>query len=416
MVNYNDSGKNNTMRKLIYLLPAMIMFLYSCGKNDQTDYKDLLNGQEIVYTGMIKNVITRPGNLAIGLEWRKPSDPRIVKYVIYYNNKADSQVVDMNGNADTIKTVIRGLSEYDYAFTIYSYDADGNRSVPAVVNNAKAYGPIYISTLLNRGYNATTPFSIEDDGTLKLNFITPDTINIATTIRYTDINDQPAEVVLGPDQSSITLPVYKGGTPITYRSSYIPVRNALDVFQAPKTDVFPAIDGIVQCNKSLFQKLKLPYDMDPYGGDTDIDKLWNGSTTPQGFPNLFHSNGSSPLPGTLSFDMGRIYNHLTQIEEIGRDCCNNPADFEVWGIDDLTNAATTLPSNDPGWKAESLSKGWTLLQQVQRTDNGNAPLKVDLISNPPPVRYIRIRVLRNVNDETRYTNISQITLFANLLN
>lgn len=405
------------MKKLTYLLPALILLAYSCSKNDhQTDYKNFLNGQEIVYTGAVKNVLTRPGNLAMGLEWKKPPDPGIVKYVIYYNNKADSQVVTVNGNTDTIKTVIRGLSEYAYAFTIYSYDANGNRSVPTEINNAKVYGPIYVSTLLNRGYNATTPFTIEDNGTLRLNFITPDTINIATTIQYTNTSDQSTQVVLDPNSSTIVLPAYKGGTPITYRSSYIPVRNALDVFLAPKADVFPVIDGIVPCNKSLFRKAKLPYDMDPYGGDTDIDKLWNGSTTPQAFPNIFHNNGSAPLPGTLTFDMGKVYNRLTQIEEIGRDCCNNPDDFEVWGIADLANAATTLPPTDPGWKAESLSKGWTLLQQVKRTDNGNAPVKVNLVANPPPVRYIRIRVLHNANNEGNYTNISQITLFANLLN
>lgn len=409
--------KNTTMKKLIYILPVIILLAYSCKKNDnQTDYKDFLNGQEIVYTGAVRDVVTRPGNLAIGLEWRKPSDPNIVKYVIYYNNKADSQVVAVSGNTDTIRTVIRGLSEYTYAFTIYSYDAKGNRSIPIEVNNAKVYGPLYISTLLNRGYDPAAPFSITDDGTLKLNFVAPDTINIATTIQYTDNNNQPAEVTLSPDSSSIALPAYKGGTPISYRSSYIPVRNALDVFLAPKADIYPVIDGVVQCNKALFKKVKLPYDMDPYGGDTDVDKLWSGATTPQSFPNVYHNNGAAPLPGTLTFDMGKVYNRLTQIEEIGRDCCNNPDNFEVWGIADISNAATTLPPNDPGWKAEALTKGWTLLKQVQRTDDGMAPFKVDLIANPPAVRYIRIRVLHNINGEGNYTNISQITLFANLLN
>jgi hypothetical protein len=114
--------------------------------------------------------------------------------------------------------------------------------------------------------------------------------------------------------------------------------------------------------------------------------------------------------------MGKIYKHLLSIEEIGRNCCHNPDDFEVWGITDLTNASTTLPANDPGWKAESIAKGWKLLKEIKRTDDGQAPLKTDFDSNVPPARYIRIRVLHNSNGENNYTNMTQITFWANLLN
>jgi Domain of unknown function len=117
------------------------------------------------------------------------------------------------------------------------------------------------------------------------------------------------------------------------------------------------------------------------------------------------------MPQTLTFDMGKVYYGLTHVEETGRDCCHNPDDFEVWGIADITNAATTLQPNDPGWAAEAVAKGWALLKEVKRTDAGQAAQKFDLNNTTTPVRYIRISVKHNADGETNYTNMSEITMF-----
>ncbi|AYL98515.1 DUF4998 domain-containing protein [Mucilaginibacter celer] len=145
------------MKKLIYILCCcfMLIAVYSCKKNHQTDFRNFLGDHEVVYTGSVGKVTIQPGNLEIGLKWAASSDPSITKYVIYYNNKADSSVVNISGKTDTIRAVIKNLAEYTYSFTIYSYDAKGNRSIPTEINNAKVYGPLYIGTLQNRSYNAT---------------------------------------------------------------------------------------------------------------------------------------------------------------------------------------------------------------------------------------------------------------------
>jgi hypothetical protein len=110
--------------------------------------------------------------------------------------------------------------------------------------------------------------------------------------------------------------------------------------------------------------------------------------------------------------MGQLYNELTHVEITGRNCCNNPDHFEVWGIADITNAATTLPGNDAGWKDEAIAKGWILLQDVTRTDDGIAPFKINLRAGIPPVRYIRIRVLHVTSGDSNYSNISELSFWA----
>jgi hypothetical protein len=400
------------MKNLIYILLGCVLLAtwYGCQKdNHATDYKNFYNGHEIIYTGAVASTIIEPGNLEMGLKWKASSDPSIVKYVVFYNNKADSVVVNVADKKDSIRTVIKGLSEYTYSFTIYSYDAKGNKSIPFEVNNAKVYGPIYAATLLNRAYDAANPYVLNNDGSVKLNFITPDTINIKTVIKYTNAAGVASSAILLPTSNSITLPNFKAGTPITYQSFYIPERTAIDTFAVATYDTFPRIYTYVKCDKSLFSEVHLPQDVSTYSSETSISKLWDNSDGPQGYPNIFHSDGSY-IPHVLTFDMGKSYDNLGQAEEVGRNCCNNPDQFEVWGINSLTGATTTLRADNSGWKAEAIAKGWILLKSVTRSDDGQAALKVDLLSNPPPIRYIRIRVLHTVTG-SGYSNMSEMTFW-----
>ncbi|HKO82570.1 MAG TPA: DUF4998 domain-containing protein [Chitinophagaceae bacterium] len=391
----------------ITLALTLAVILFCCKKSD-TEFRDFLEEQEIIYPGVPVSVNYRPGNERIMLLWKPSPDPGITKYVVYWNNKADSTVIT-SANADTVKVLIPNLNEYVYSFTIYSYDAKGNSSIPLTVNNAKVYGPLYTGGLLNRGYNAGTPYVVNADGSVQLNFNTPDTINITTSIKYTNQAGNMVETQLAPGDNSITLPDYKAGTIVQYRSSYIPVLNAIDTFNVASYSDFPQIYTFVQANKSLFRENALPNDVGTYSGETSVSRLWDGSVGPQGYPNIFHSDGSY-LPHVLTFDMGQLYNNLGQMEETGRDCCNNPTKFEVWGIADITNAATTLRADDAGWKAEAIAKGWTLLKEVTRTDDGKPALKYDLLENPPPVRYIRIRVINTATGST-YSNFSEVTFW-----
>jgi len=395
------------MKHLKYISCGLILFLlfYGCKKND-TEFREFFDNHEVVYTGAVGDVQNGAGNLRVALKWKSSTDPSITKYVVYWNNKLDSQIVDVKGKTDSISTVISGLQEYVYSFSIYSFDSKGNRSIPKEVNNVKVYGPVYSSTLLNRPINSEQPYLSYEPNSVILNFNAPDTINVNTVIKYTSNSGAQAEAVLLPSASSILLKDYKLGTPIEYKSSYIPAKGAIDIFTVAS---YSAFRGEVPCDKSLFREVRLPGDVNTYEGATSISKLWDGSVKPQGYPNIFHSDGAY-ISHVLTFDMGKTYTNLTKMEETGRDCCNNPDKFEVWGINDLTGAATTLRADDAGWKAEALSKGWVLLKEATRTDNGQEAMRFDLISNPPPVRYIRVRVLHTVTGSA-YSNMSELTFW-----
>lgn len=385
--------------------------VYSC-KKYETDFRGFLGENEIVYTGAVGKVTDLPGNLRVGLKWKTSSDPSITGYTIYWNNRRDSLVVGKGDRTDSVIAIVPGLNESVYSFTIYSFDAKGNKSVPQEVNNVRVYGPLYTNTLLNRQYNVTTPYLSYSASSVILNFLTPDTINVNTQIRYQNNAGTQVEKLLRPDASTIELTDYKLGTPIQYRSAYIPKKGAIDVFNVSDYSTLPEyVFKDVICDKSLFRENKLPNDVNTYEPGTSVSKLWDGSNGPQGYPNIFHSDGSGGMPHTLTFDMGKVYTHLTYVEETGRNCCNNPDQFEVWGIADISNAATTLPSANAGWKDEAIAKGWTLLANVRRTDDGQSAQKYAIIANPPPVRYIRVRILHVTSGDGNYSNISEMTFW-----
>ncbi|KAA2240294.1 hypothetical protein F0L74_29465 [Chitinophaga agrisoli] len=389
---------------------AIVLLFLACSKK-ATDYRDLLGDKEIQYPGAVSNVTVLPGKGRLMLMWQPSPDPSVTRYVVYWNNSADSVTIsaDKHQPTDTVKSIITGLNEYTYTFFIYSYDAEGNKSVVKEVDNAHVYGSIYQNSLHNRLPDAATPFKVNDDGSAVLYFTTPDTINTTTDIHYTNAGGIASVISLQADAAFVTLPSYKPGGVISYQSAYLPVMGSLDTFYTVQPDTFPNIFKLVECDKGLFQEADLPHDMGLLQSDTRVSKLWDGSVGPQGYPNIYHNN-SSGTPGTFSFDLGKLYNNLGVIEETGRNCCHNPAEFEVWGIADNTDAAPDLNANDPNFKSAMQAKGWTLLTTAVRGDDGNAPMKFNFMDNPPPVRYIRIRVLRTV-DNSNDINLSELSFW-----
>ena len=88
----------------LILLLASIFLIVSCSKTP-TEYRSFLGESEKIYPGVISNVKVNPGNQRILLTWQPNTDPNVTKYIVYWNNKADSIIIDAtsNNSSDTIK-------------------------------------------------------------------------------------------------------------------------------------------------------------------------------------------------------------------------------------------------------------------------------------------------------------------------
>lgn len=393
--------------KLSYIPFAFTILLAGSCVKKPTDYRSFLHGEEITYPAAAAGIEAGPGKNRVLLKWPSSADPTITKYIIYWNNQADSAIVNANPSHsyDTVKAYINSLDEGVYSFTISSFDSKGNKSIPVNIENIKVYGEKYQGGLLNRVVSKVSYIN----NLLMLTWATPDTVNVNTEIKYTDLSGQVKTALLPADSNELVIADWKLPTKIFYRSSYKPENDAIDTFVVTYDDSL--IVSNLPVDKSLWKQVLLPNDANVNAYGTSLANIWDGQ--PGGYPNIYHSDGAS-IPHTFTIDLGKVYNQLTKFEEWGRtDCaCHNPDDFEVWGIADTTGAIPSLLPTAPGWKSESIAKGWTLLTEVKRKDNGIPGIQTDIINNPPPVRFIRVRVLHTIDNSTS-SHMSEISFWYN---
>jgi hypothetical protein len=221
-----------------------LLYLALAGcKKYSADYKSFLDHKEVIYPGLATGVTYHPGNLRAVLIWHPSPDPSIKNYVITWNNNTDSVVVAATSHspADSITVSIPNLKEYVYSFTIVAHDNDGNKSVGQDLNNVRVYGPVYQSTLLNRGYDIAHPFTLNPDGSVDLNFVHPDSGNVSTAVQYTTNASGVKILTLLPANNVINLPDFKFGTDVKYQSAYMPAPNAADQFNTPSQATYPTV-------------------------------------------------------------------------------------------------------------------------------------------------------------------------------
>lgn len=284
---------------------CFIAALFGCSKKDE-NYKKLVGDGEIYYPGAISNPNYFAGYLRTQLIWSPSPDPQITKYKIFWNNKQDSMEVAAASHnpLDTVKAIIPNLREGTYTFNIYSVDRDNHVSIAKNINSVRVYGPVYLSGIFNRGYNADTPYTLDIlRGSVRLKFNRPDSINIKTVVTYQDNSGNTNNVTLKPDSNGITLNNFKFGTNVTYQSAYIPTKGAIDVFTVPDESTYPAIVRSGDITSLFIKNSGNPFlRSDNNGGKWGNPKDW------QYTPNVVNQDGGKG--GGWSWD----YNGVIHVE------------------------------------------------------------------------------------------------------
>jgi hypothetical protein len=399
------------LNKIVLTCCFSAIFLMSCEKYAD-NYKDYLGNKEVVYPGVIKNPGYRAGNLQTQLYWNPSPDPSITKYIVSWNNGSSTLEVPATSHnpSDEVRVVIPNLNEYVYTFTIVSYNEEGNSSVKKDVNNVRVYGATYIATLLNRSYNAANPYEFLTNGSLQLNFNKRDTMNVSTTINYTNTSGVAATKELGPEVNAVVISDYKVGTTIRYRSSYQPESNSYDVFNVSQFTDFPTIIKVTQLDKSLFREFRLPTDSpDEYGWV--LSRTWDNIT---GKDQGYHTGGTG-MPQSFTINLGqsaqldnfRIWQRESALYDVG-----NLKVFEIWG----SNSPNPNGSFDSSWT--KLGTFTSVKPSGQpRGQNSDADYafarageKFSFPAGTPAVRYVRIKVLETWG-AAAYMHFSELSLF-----
>ncbi|WP_431294389.1 DUF4998 domain-containing protein [Pedobacter sp. P26] len=222
------------MKLNLFIGCLLLLVIAGCNKEGY-NFDNYLKGKEITYTGLVSNFRAYPGDKRVQLRWSPSADRSVVKYVVYYNNKRDSLLLQAKGEStkDSIKVIIPNLEEQIQDFSLFTVDAAGNKSVGQTLTAVTVYGPLYVSSLRNRRY---TTSSINATN-LTLNFAAnTDTINVTTKLTYNNNAGNAVDLFLHRDSLKILLPNWKMGEKVLVRSAFVPVKSAVDNFWVSYTD------------------------------------------------------------------------------------------------------------------------------------------------------------------------------------
>jgi hypothetical protein len=385
----------------------IILALAACSKMDAT-YDEFLKDGEGIYVGKVDSVKVLAGKNRVQLYFLLISDPKISKYKVYWNNKADSIVnnVQRSAGVDTIRVIIdKNLQEGPNNFEIYTFDNLGHSSMK-VEAQGNVYNNIYQAEIAAR---ALKPVELTDDGLkVKLTWFPAVTGEVRTEITYTDNTNAVRSLTVTPDQLTTELPEYKEGGTFSFKTLYIPEPGAIDTFQVNSINyTMPLFER--KLDKSLFKEKPLPSDV-ATGFGWVMPRLWDNNL------GLGYATANNSGVGKwFTFDLGTTvtlskYRLWQTQDRIYRD--QNAKQWEIWGTDNppadgsFTNWTKLMTCDS--YKPSGLPLGQTSGADVAYAAAGQEYI---FPAGLPPVRYIRIKVITNYGLQT-FQTMGEITFWT----
>lgn len=212
---------------------ALLAAFSSCTKMNDTQEKYLKWGEKI-YAARIDSAFALSGyqRQVIDIYY---SSPRIDHGMIVYNLEKDTVEFDMPEDGSRHFPVpINNLEEAEYNYTIYTFDKDGNMSLPTEITG-KVYGRFYGDYLVRKAIDkvdSLDAFAIYTKGATDAQGInvTYTDVKGKQQLRYFPTNGDPA--VIGDA---------KPGSAFTYTTVYRPDKTAVDSVESlPGNGKFPS--------------------------------------------------------------------------------------------------------------------------------------------------------------------------------
>lgn len=226
------------MRCTYILLGTLLAMTIVWACNKPTEYRKYLGDDEITYPGIPQNVVVQPQYHQITFKFNPSPDPKVVAYIVYWNNKLDSMRFPTTNHDPLLfdKLTIPNILDYEINnFIIQSVYTNGIYSKGVVLSNVRSIGDAYLSGLKNRlvtGVGAATRLTNKipmDSVYLAFKGIV-DTVNVKTEVYYTDKTNNSRIASLDNINAKVLLPDIKINTMVYYLSFYKPNRYADEMY------------------------------------------------------------------------------------------------------------------------------------------------------------------------------------------
>lgn len=227
------------MKMITKFIFSLSLLCFIACDNINSLHEQYLERGEGIYTGVVDSLKAFPGNNRVKLTWEINADPRITQTVIYWKDRADSLVIDVNRLKPGVMPMeaVFNIPEGSYIFEVITKDDFGNKSL-YVQKTVEVYGEKFIAQLKSR---LITSFGAVSNNTVTINWRTVEDLKMLyTTVQYKDYTDPLNPVVktvkVENKELKTQLSGIKAGEKITVISSFLPVAEALDI-----TDALPRL-------------------------------------------------------------------------------------------------------------------------------------------------------------------------------
>ena len=407
---------NLIIKKGFPVVFTIFLILFSSCDDVNSVHQKYYDWGEDIYTGTIDSVIAYSGYEKVKFDWELNADPRITKTVIFWNQRTDSIVIDVNRTQSgrlAMTYELENLSEGNYIFEFITRDNDGHFSLPKEVI-VLVFGEFYIQSLRNRRIST---IDHRDDGTMLLQWEPISSLAIQyVTITY-ESNGLEQNVIVENDENETVLTGLDSGDIIRVSTTYLP-EDALDELQSPYSEyIMPKFER--EINKAKFTTVVLAGDNTTFTNGRDLSKIWDGATAN---PGILHTVDNAPgfnFPHHFTFDMNVMANvsrfRIWPRTDVGPFAGHSPRFFEIWGTDELKKS-----TNDEGyWKTDDWKADWQMMgdheilkpssDQAKSWSDGWEFIVDETIGD---VRYIRL-VIKSPNwQNSNCINLGEITLWG----
>lgn len=399
-------------RSFLVMLPLVLLWMASCDDMNSIHQKYYDWGEDI-YTGVVDSLKASAGYEKVKFTWELNADPRISKTVIFWNQRADSVVINVNrtqGGRLQMEHELQQMAEGSYIFEFITRDDEGYFSLAREIV-VHVYGEAYVQDLRNRRI-ASIAHLVDGTMLLKWDPISSVAMQYVTLIYEVDGVEQTIRV-----ENSDTETILVGldtGDKIQVSTTYLP-EEALDELHSTYTEyTMPAFER--EINKSRFSTLVLAGDNTSVNGVRDLSKIWDGATANPGILHTVENADGFNFPHHFTFDMG-VSAKLSRFRlwprtEAGAFTGHSPRFFEIWGANELN----VDPSDEAYWKSNEWKEDWQLLGDHEISRGGasdwTAGWEYPVDESISRVRYIRL-VIKNQNWQgSNCVNIGEITLWG----
>lgn len=214
------------------LFVSLAGLLFFACDDVNTIHQEYYDRGEGIYTGSVDSLKYQVGYEKVRFNWEINADPRIAEVLIYWDERADSVVLEVNRTEDVrlpMSYLLDEIAEDSYVFEFLTTDGMGHYSLSTEIS-VEVLGESYASSLRSRAISSLVQ---QEDGSWLITWEPIASNNLQhTTLEYVQGGETQSVIVENGTMETV-LTGLAVGDELSVFSTFLP-ENAFETFDSPR--------------------------------------------------------------------------------------------------------------------------------------------------------------------------------------